>query len=301
MKKQHAEREDKTARLRSLLNSGKVLLAPGCFNAVSAVLIEQAGFDAIYISGAGIAVNNLGYPDIGLTTMPEILESARNIVNVTNIPVICDVDTGFGNAINVIRTVRAFESAGIAGIQMEDQIIPKKCGHTEGKLLVSKSEMVQKIKAAVDSRRDPDFVLIARTDAIAVNGLNDAIDRALAYKEAGADVIFVEAPRSVEDMRRVTATIPGLHMANMVEKGGKTPILPLAQLQVLGFNLVIYPGSTWMAAIKAIQEVLAVLKEDGTTERYGSRMIPFNELGYELFEVVGLSRYRNLEKKYAAD
>jgi len=301
MTNQHVTREEKTARLRSLLASGKILLAPGCFNPVSAILIEQAGFDAIYISGAGIAVNNLGFPDIGLTTMTEILESARNIAGVTSLPVICDVDTGYGNALNVTRTIREFESAGIAGIQMEDQVIPKKCGHIEGKQLVSKNEMVQKIRAAVDSRRDPNFVVIARTDAVAVEGLDSAISRGLAYKEAGADIIFVEAPRSVEDMRRVTSAIPGLHMANMVEKGGKTPILPLAQLQELGFNFVIYPGSTWMAAIKSIQEVLAVLKEDGTTERYSSRMIAFNERGNELFEVVGLSRYKALEKKYAAD
>lgn len=301
MTQPQASREEKTARLRSLLGSGKTVLAPGSFNPVSAVLIEQAGFDAIYISGAGIAVNNLGYPDIGLTTMSEILESARNIVSVTNLPVVCDIDTGFGNALNVTRTIREFESAGVAGVQMEDQAIPKKCGHIDGKQLVSKQEMVQKIRAAVDARRDANFVLIARTDAVAVEGLDAAIERSLAYREAGADVTFVEAPRSLEDMRRVTRTIPGLHMANMVEKGGRTPILPLATLQELGFHFVIYPGSTWMAAIKAIQDVLAVLKEDGTTQRFESRMIPFNERGNELFEVVGLSKYRALEKKYAAD
>lgn len=301
MKPTLTHREEKTARLRELLNSGRILLAPGSYNPVSAVLIEQAGFDCVYISGAGVSVNNLGYPDVGLTTMSEILDTARNVVNVTNVPVVCDIDTGYGNALNVYRTIRSFEDAGVAGVQMEDQVIPKKCGHIDGKQLVSKAEMVQKIRAAVDARRDPNFVLIARTDAVAVEGLDAAIERSLAYKEAGADVTFVEAPRSKEDMRRVTQSIRGLHMANMVEKGGRTPILPLAELEALGFNFVIYPGSTWMAAIKAMQDVLAVLKQDGTTTRFEDRMIPFNEKGNELFEVVGLSRYKQLERKYAAD
>ena len=301
MSNESPTREQKTARFRSLLDSGRIVLAPGCFNPVSAILIEQAGFDCIYISGAGIAVNNLGYPDIGLTTMTEILESARNVVSVTNLPVVCDIDTGYGNALNVTRTIREFESAGVASVQMDDEVIPKKCGHLAGKELVSKAEMVQKIHAAVDTRRDRNFVLIARTDAVAVEGIDAAIERALAYREAGADVTFVEAPQSESDMRRVTQTVPGLHMANMVEKGGKTPILPLPKLQELGFDFVIYPGSTWMAAIKAIQDVLAVLKADGTTERFTDRMIAFNERNHELFETVGLSKYRALEKKYAAD
>ena len=184
----------KAAVLRRLVEEEEILLAPGCFNALSARLIEQAGFKAIYVSGAAVAGNFLGYPDIGLTTMNEMLESARNIVRVTSLPVICDADTGFGNAINMLRTVREFESAGLAGIQIEDQAMPKKCGQTEGKLLISKAEMVQKVKAAVEARQDPDFVLVVRTDAIAVNGMEDALDRALAYQEAGADVVFVEAP-----------------------------------------------------------------------------------------------------------
>ncbi|VTU41319.1 2,3-dimethylmalate lyase [Variovorax sp. PBS-H4] len=292
--------EQKTARLRELFNSGKILLAPGCFNPVSGVLIEKAGFDAIYISGAGVAVNNIGYPDIGLTTMTEILDNARNVVNVTNLPVICDIDTGYGNPLNVVRTVRDFENAGVAGLQMEDQIIPKKCGHIAGKGLVSKQEMVQKIKAAVDTRRDTNLTIFARTDAIAVEGLDAAIERSLAYKEAGADVTFVEAPGSLADMKKITSSIPGLHMANMVEKGGSTPIMPPAELQELGFHFVIYPGSTWMAAIKSIEEVLQVLKEDGTTERYYDRMVPFHEKGNELFETVRLSDWRKIEARYTS-
>src|SRR5512136_2420158 len=197
----------KTTLLRKLLKEEEILLAPGCFNALSARLVEQAGFKAVYISGAALAGNFLGYPDIGLTTMSEVLENVRHIVRVTSVPVICDADTGFGNAVNMIRTVRDFESAGLAGIQIEDQVMPKKCGHTERKLLISKAEIVQKVKAAVDARRDPDFVFVVRTDAIAVNGLEDALDRALAYREAGADVLFVEAPRNVEEMHRICRTI----------------------------------------------------------------------------------------------
>lgn len=286
----------KTVVFRQLLREEEILLAPGCFNALSARLIEQAGFKAIYISGAAVAGNFLGYPDIGLTTMNEILENARNIVRVTSLPAICDADTGFGNAINTMRTVREFESAGLAGIQIEDQILPKKCGHTEGKLLISKTEMVQKVKAAVDARQDPDFVLVVRTDAIAVNGLDDALDRALAYQEAGADVVFVEAPRTLEEMRRVCRTIKVPLVANMVEGGGKTPVLPLRELKEMGYKLVIYPVSAHMAAIKAIQEVLAVLKKDGTTAACSSQMVPFQEM----FEVVGRSRFTALERKYAS-
>ena len=184
------EGERRTTRLRKLLKERDILLIPGCFNALSARLIEQAGFEAIYVSGAAVAGNFVGVPDIGLTTLTEVLENARHIVAVTSLPVICDADTGFGNAVNMLRTVREFENAGVAGIQIEDQVMPKKCGHTEGKLLISKEEMVQKIKAAVDARRDPDFTLVVRTDAIAVNGLEDALDRAQAYLEAGQDQVY---------------------------------------------------------------------------------------------------------------
>ena len=282
-------------RLKDLLRRDEFVLVPGCFNALSARLIEQAGFDAIYISGAGTASNYLGFPDIGLMTMTEILENARNIVNVTALPVICDCDTGFGNAINMIRTVRAFEAAGLAGIQVEDQIMPKKCGHTEGKQLVSKEEMVQKIHAAVDTRKDPNFVLIIRTDAIAVNGIEDALDRAKAYEEAGADVIFVEAPRNIDEMKRISSAIHAPLVANMVEHGGKTPILAAQDLKRLGYKMAIYPCSLWMASIKSMQELLLVLKKDGMTNRFASKMVSFQEM----FELVDLSGYVSLERKYA--
>ncbi|MFB3819098.1 MAG: oxaloacetate decarboxylase [Candidatus Methylomirabilales bacterium] len=284
------------AQLRTLLRGPEFLLLPGCFNALSARLIEQAGFPAIYVSGAGVASHFVGYPDIGLTSMTEVLENARNIAAVTRIPVLCDADTGFGNAVNVMRTVREFERAGLAGIQLEDQVMPKKCGHTEGKLLVTKEEMVQKIRAAVDARQDPDFVLVIRTDAIAVNGLDDALERAFAYEAAGADVLFVEAPRSVEEMRRIATTLTVPLLANMVEGGGKTPVLPARELQAMGYRLAIYPTALWMAAIKAMREVLEVLKADGTSLRYAERMVSFQEM----FEAVGRAGYAALERKYAA-
>lgn len=286
----------KTARLRALLRDERILLVPGCFNALSALLIEQAGFPAIYVSGAALAGNFLGYPDIGLATMSEVLENARRIAEVTTRPAICDIDTGYGNAVNVIRTICEFERAGVSGVQLEDQVMPKKCGHTEGKQLIPTGEMVQKIKAAVDARRDPDFVLIARTDAIAVTGLDDALERANSYREAGADVLFVEAPRTVEEMRTVIRSVPGLHLANMVEGGGKTPVLPAKELQSLGYRIAIYPVSLWMSSIQAMREVLAILKEDGTTSRCASRMVSF----HEMFEAVGRSRFAELEKKYGA-
>ena len=268
---------------------------PGCYNALSARLVEQAGFPAVYISGASLVGNFLGYPDIGLTSLAEVLGNAWNIAQVTNIPAICDADTGFGNAVNVIRAVRDFENAGIAGIQLEDQVMPKKCGHTEGKLLISRNEMVQKIKAAVDTRKDSDFILVIRTDAIAVNGIEDALERAAAYEEAGADVIFVEAPRNVEEIKRITQSIKTPLLVNMVEGGGKTPILPAKELESMGFKIAIYPVSLWTASIKAMQEVLQVLKKNGSSLPYAEHMVSFQEM----FEVVGRSQYTALEKKYA--
>jgi carboxyvinyl-carboxyphosphonate phosphorylmutase len=285
----------RTTRLRHLLQGPGIVMAPGAFDPLSARLVEQAGFPAIYITGAGLASHVLGVPDIGLMSMAEVLEAARRIVQVSDVPAICDVDTGFGNVINVIRTVREFEAAGLAAIQIEDQVMPKKCGHTEGKQLIPRAEMVQKIQAAVDARRDPDFVLIARTDAIAVAGLDDALERANAYREAGADVLFVEAPRTQEEMRRITREAPGMHLVNVVEGGGKTPVLTADAYREIGYRLAIYPISLWTASIKSMQEVLEVLRADGVTSRYAGRMVSFQEM----FEIVGRSYYTALEKRYS--
>jgi len=287
--------ERKSTQLRRLLSDERIIMAPGAFDPLCARLVEQAGFPAVYMTGAGVASSRLGMPDIGLTTMNEVLETAKNIVNATNIPVICDADTGYGNALNLIRTVREFESIGVAAIQVEDQVTPKRCGHTEGKQLISKEEMVKKIEAFHYAKQTEDFVLIARTDAIAVNGFEDAIDRASAYSRAGADVLFVEAPRTIEEMKRTVERLSDVALlVNMVEGGGKTPLLPSRELEAMGFAIAIYPTSAWMAAIKAMQRLLKQLKEHGSTEGFAEHMVSFEEM----FEIVGLSHYRALEKRF---
>jgi methylisocitrate lyase len=286
------EREPST-RLRTLLARDKIIVAPGAFDTLSARLVEQAGFPAVYVTGAGVASSRLGLPDIGLATMTEVLETAKNITGATNIPVICDTDTGYGNALNLMRTVREFERIGVAAIQVEDQITPKRCGHTEGKQLVTKEEMVKKIEAVQYAKRS-DLVLIARTDAIAVNGFDGAIERAKAYAQAGADVLFVEAPRTVEEMKRIPGLLDVPLLVNMVEGGGKTPLLPVKELEAMGFRIAIFPTSAWMAAIKAIQGVLRELKKNGSTDGYAEHMVSFQEM----FEIVGLSHYKALEEKY---
>ncbi|MBW1961417.1 MAG: oxaloacetate decarboxylase [Deltaproteobacteria bacterium] len=282
---------------RQLLKSPELIIAPGAYDCISARLIEAAGFPAVYITGAGVASSRLGRPDIGLTTMTEILDTARNIVNATNIPVICDADTGYGNPINLIRTTEEFEQAGVAAIQVEDQVTPKRCGHTEGKQLISKAEMVKKIEAFQYAKRNDDFSIIARTDAIAVNGFDDAIDRARAYAEAGADVLFVEAPRTVEEMKQVVDLLHNTPLLiNIVDGGGATPVLSTKELESMGFKIAIYPASPWMAAIKGIQQVLEELRINGTTVGFSERMVSFQEM----FEIVGLSYYKNLEKRFMA-
>jgi len=287
--------QKRSTQLRKLIKGNRIIVAPGAFDALSARLIEQAGFPAVYVTGAGVASSRLGVPDIGLTTMNEVLETAKNIVSVTNIPVICDADTGYGNALNLMRTTQEFERIGVAAIQVEDQITPKRCGHTEGKQLVSMEEMVKKIEAFRYAKQTEDFVLIARTDAIAVNGFEDAIERARAYAQAGADVLFVEAPRTIEEMKRIPELLSDVPLlVNMVEGGGKTPLLPVRELEAMGFRIAIYPASAWMAAIKAIQGVLRELKEHGSTDGFSEHMVSFQEM----FEVVGLAQYRALEAKY---
>lgn len=248
------------------------------------------------MTGAGIANTLLGVADVGLTTMTEIVDQVRYICQAVSCPVVSDADTGYGNAINLTRTVREFERAGAAGIHIEDQVTPKRCGHFEGKQVISRSEMVNKIRAAVDSRRDPDFVLIARTDARAVHGLDDAIERALAYREAGADVIFVEAPRSEAELQRIGTAIPGPLVANMVEDG-LTPILPAQRLQELGFRLVIYANLVQRAAVKATQDGLRHLRTHGTSQGFEDRIISMAERN----RVTGLAQYQALERKYLRD
>ena len=251
-------------RLRELLARPEPLVAPGAYDALSARLVEQAGFDVVYMTGFGTTASVAGRPDVGLLTGPEMVDNARRIAAAVDVPVIADADTGYGNAINVVRTVQAYEQAGVAGIHLEDQVMPKKCGHMSGKAVIPADEMAGKIRAAVEARRDPDFLLIARTDAAAVEGLSAAIDRARAYADAGADVLFVEAPTSEDDIARVAEELRGVAplVFNWAE-GGRTPPIPLARIAELGFALVLFPIGTLLAATAGIRRLLASLRDDG--------------------------------------
>lgn len=278
---------------RERIKQDGIIVAPGCYDAFSAKLVEEAGFEALYMTGYGTSATMIGQPDVGLLTMSEMVTRAGQIVSAVHIPVIADADTGYGNPINVIRTVREYIKAGVAAIQLEDQVIPKRCGHTRGKQLIPKEEMVKKIEAAVDVRGDSGLVLIARTDANAVNGFEDAITRCQAYIRAGADIIFVEAPRSIEEMHRVYEELHFPLMANMVEKG-QTPLLKNQELEELGYKLVIYPLSTLMAAAKAMRELLRSLKKNGTTREFLSHMIEFPEMS----RICGFDEFYKMEQKY---
>ena len=251
-------------RLRELLARPEPLVAPGAYDALSARLVEQAGFDVVYMTGFGTTASLAGRPDVGLLTGTEMVDNARRIAAAVDVPVIADADTGYGNAINVVRTVQAYEQAGVAGIHLEDQVMPKKCGHMSGKAVIPADEMAGKIRAAVAARRDPDFLLFARTDAAAVEGLSAAIDRARAYADAGADVLFVEAPTSEDDIARVAEELRGVAplVFNWAE-GGRTPPIPLARIAELGFALVLFPIGTLLAATAGIRRLLASLRDDG--------------------------------------
>ena len=279
-------------KLRQLIAKSGYTMVPGAYDTLTARLVEAAGFDAVYLTGGGYSRAS-GYPDLGLLTVVENAHFIGLTVEAVNIPVIADADTGYGNAINVIRTVREYEKSGVAGFHIEDQVAPKKCGHYEGKEVIPKAEMVGKIKAAVDTRRDTDMVIIARSDARAIEGLAAAIDRVNAYLEAGADVGFVEAPQSVEELRIVGRSVNGPNLVNVFE-GGKTPMLAASELEGMGFRLGIYPSQTHRAAIRAAQRVLTVLKEDGHTTRIESELCTFQERE----EAVGTAEWRKLEEKY---
>ena len=283
----------KTKKLREMLNEPGIIRAPGAFDAWSARLIQMAGFPAVYMTGYGTAASLLGAPDIGLISMTEMATHAKNMASAIQVPLIADADTGFGGVLNVIRTVEEYERGGIAAIQIEDQVLPKRCGHMEGKELVTKKEMVSKVRAAVHARRSEDFIVIARTDARAVNGFEDAVERALAYCEAGADVIFFEAPQSVEEMKKVASSINKPLLANMVE-AGKTPFLTSAELEKTGFKIVIYPASTLYAATKSVIELLQCLNKTDSTMNYLDKMVTFKDF----FDMIGVEKARSLEKSF---
>ena len=279
-------------QLRRLINQGGYTMVPGAYDSLTARLVEQAGFAVVYLTGGGYSRAS-GYPDLGLLSLTENALFIGRTIETVSIPVIADADTGYGNAINVIRTVREYEKTGVAGFHIEDQVSPKKCGHYEGKEVISRAEMVGKIKAAVDTRRDADMVIIARSDARAVEGLAAAIDRVNAYLEAGADVGFVEAPQTVEELRVVGREVKGPALVNVFE-GGKTPMLGATELEAMGFRLGIYPSQTHRAAIRAAQRVLAAMKRDGDTNAVEAELATFQERE----EAVGTAQWRKLEERY---
>lgn len=285
-------------RLRPLLKGPEIVVAPGCYDALSALLIEQAGFAAAYLSGASLAYTRFARPDIGLIGMSEVADTVGVIRERSTLPLIVDCDTGFGNALNVMRTVKLMANRGASAIQIEDQTTPKRCGHLADKSLVSPDEMVGKIKAALDARPGEELVVIARTDAIAVEGLSAALDRAEAYREAGADMLFVEAPQSDAQLAEITKRLRGRVplMANMVE-GGQTPLTDAAQLQALGFSLVIFPGGTVRALAHGLADYFASLRRHGTTKPFRDRMFDFRALN----DVIGTPAMLSLGRRYDAE
>jgi 2-methylisocitrate lyase-like PEP mutase family enzyme len=285
--------ERSTTRLKALLARKRAAILPGTPNALFARVIEDLGFEAVYVTGAGIANMSLGVPDIGLVTLTELTDHVAAVCDAVGVPVLADADTGFGNPINVTRTVRALERAGAAGVQIEDQIFPKKCGHFNGKDVVPLAEMVQKIKAAVDGRNDPDFQILARTDARAVRGFDEAIERARAYIAAGADATFVEAPVSVAELAKIPQVLGVPQFANMVF-GGLTPSVSQERLADMGFGAVLYANAALQAALKSVREVLGSLKHNGSLDQVRERLASFDERQ----RTVAKDHYDALEARY---
>ena len=265
-----------TTRLKSILTRRKAVLMPGAANALFARIIEDLGFEACYVTGAGIANMHLGAPDIGLTTLTEVADHVAAMADAVAIPLFVDADTGFGNALNVTRTVKVLERAGAAGLQLEDQVFPKRCGHFEGKAVIPLPDMLGKVKAAVDARRDGEFQIVARTDVRAVLGLDAALERAQRMIEAGADATFVEAPTSRQEIARILRELPAPQIVNIVF-GGRTPEIPQAELSAMGAGVALYANAALQAAIKSAQEVLGALKRDGSLTAVADRLIGFQE------------------------
>ncbi len=272
-----------------------MVLAPGCYDALGARLVEEAGFSAAYMTGFGSAASRLGRPDVGLMTLPEMVDNARRIAQAVDIPVVADADTGYGNSINVIRTVREYEAAGVSAIHLEDQVMPKKCGHMSGKQVVPAEEMAAKVSAAVAARRSREFLIIARTDARAVEGLESALARARRYREAGADALFVEAPQSVGEIEAVARAFPDVPLLFNYAEGGRTPPVAHQQLRELGFSLVIFPLSILLAATVAMRSALARIKADGTPIELLPSLLPFDEF----LHFIGLPEIEELEQRFA--
>jgi 2-methylisocitrate lyase-like PEP mutase family enzyme len=277
--------------LRARLQTGKILVAPGAYDALTARLLEQAGFEAVYRGGYAASAAAFALPDLGITTLTDMVDHARRMTSAITVPVIADADTGYGEVPQVIHTVHELERAGVAAIQFEDQVFPKRCGHMEGKKVIPAEEMVVKVRAALDARRNPETVIIARSDATAVTGLDDAIARSRMYADAGADVIFIDAPTSEEDLKAIAAGgINAVLMVNISEYG-KTPDLGAQRFEELGFGLVIYPSSTLFAAAQSTKELAAALMTEGSTVSSVPRMMPFDEIN----DILGKDEWDSLE------
>lgn len=284
----------KTEKFKKFLEEPGSFMLPGAFDSMSARLIEETGFKSIYATGAGISNAQLGWADVGLTSLKEVVDVVARMADVTTIPIVVDADTGFGNAINVTRTIREFERAGVAAIQMEDQVSPKKCGHFSGKDVISKNEMVYKIKAALDTRQDENLSIIARTDALAVYGMDEALERAHAYVEAGADVIFVEAPTSIEQLYTISNSLKDVPLILNLVEGGKTPLVSLQEAEEMGFKISLCANTALRSAIKGITDSLRILKEDGSQKNVIDLICTWEER-QSLFK---LDQVKEWEKEY---
>jgi 2-methylisocitrate lyase-like PEP mutase family enzyme len=281
--------------LQQLLKRDKLLVAPGCFDGLSARLVEEAGFEAVYLSGGAVA-RSMGIPDIGLVTMSEVIERAAQVISAVRIPVIADADTGYGNAVNLVRAIGEFERTGVAAIHIEDQITPKRCGHLDGKEVIPLPEMEKKLEAALASRTDPHFGIIGRTDARGVHGFDEAIRRARAFAKVGVDAVFVEAPQSEAELAEIPRAIRDVPLLVNVFKGGKTPMLRADRLQELGYRIAIYPSETQRAGIYAMRLALGLLKREGTTEAMDGALTTFEDRD----QIVGLDDWQKLERQYMA-
>ena len=282
-------------RLREMLARPEPLLAPGAYDSLSARLIEQAGFEVVYMTGFGTSASLLGRPDVGLLSFGEMVDNARRIAHAVDVPVIADADNGYGSPINVIRTVQEYEAAGVAAIHIEDQVAPKKCGHLQDKHLVEVEEMVQKVRAAVEARHSDDFLIIARTDARAVEGVDRALERARRYREAGADMLFVEAPESEDEVVAVAKAFPDVPLLLNWAEGGKTPPLSRERLQELGYSLILFPLSALFIATHAMQESLVELRKHGSPLPIMDRLTGFQEF----LDIIGLPEIRELDRRFA--
>jgi carboxyvinyl-carboxyphosphonate phosphorylmutase len=291
-----ARRRRDPKKLRELLEQPQIVVAPGAYDPLSARLVAEAGFSAVYMTGFGTSAGLAGIPDVGLLTMTEMVDNAKRIAQVVDIPLIADADNGYGNPINVMRAIQTYEAAGVAGVHIEDQVAPKKCGHMEGKQVIPAEEMYQKVRAATEARENPDFVIIARTDARAVEGLERAVERAKLYRKAGADVLFIEAVHSEEEAEFVTDAFRDVPLLFNWAEGGKTPPLDLARIEELGFRIVIFPIGTLLAATRGMRDVLAHIREHGTPSGVLEQLPSFDEF----LDFIGLPEIRRLEQRFGS-